>query len=706
MLEENYTGLYSAASIIESETKEFKKLIQIDPISPYQQSLCEFTKDTINFGLEISKIPSIFNFLMALITHITVQPSTSYEWSYLYEIVLSTLGGEGSLRNERDFFVNVEEKGFFSLSWTLVKNVFYYLLTKFFNIQEAKVLYRKLLCEYQFKLLVGTFEEYRKLDVRDRVNRLKHQFLLHEMCNKVAYDVINEQEIKKEMITNYLFYVQQRIENSNLELYKEDKKEKFIKKISFRHNNFQELLSKDLKGLKFIQENASNFYAKTAEIHPRYCALLQLYRNSMTVLEQVRDNINFDDGYRVDRVIDRTFIDLVQLRIEQMFYSNLNDKNMLILYIEKSTCVDVWLWYEYLFSTSLTLFNLDEDKINQFLIEKQCVQNEKIIEGIQEKLILLVPHNLFTKAISTNKDPSTNKNGPFHNNHHLADAALDKLIADGFIRQDSWLMNAHKKTRISYMKTIVPQSQAERDNFEQNLKKYNVALQQYESVYETSSKPATTLLPPVARSFFGRHSEYVSELHKYESELNTEIEELLSNNEIEETNVNGEKRYILKASTSVFNVAAPAILSLSMCNSDINHDPARTGKSDLLHKYLRLTRLLLAENVLTTLSSARFSNETWAIAMFISMIKCYFCVIDPESSLCISVAEFLSTSASTMNAADSNVTIRLDQALSSVLPTTQSLSTITIGNNAPVVEPGVIAREIRPAAAKACSINI
>ncbi|CAF1576764.1 unnamed protein product, partial [Didymodactylos carnosus] len=217
-----------------------------------------------------------------------------------------------------------------------------------------------------------------------------------------------------------------------------------------------------------LPRHIQDFYAKTAEIYPRYCALLQLYRNSMAVLEQIKDNINFDDGYRVGRVIDRAFIDLVQLHIEQMFYSNseLNDKNMPILYIEKSTCVDAWLWYDYLFSTSLGLFNLDEDKINRFLTEKQCIQNEKIVEGIKGKLLLLFPYNLFTKTILTNNDPSTNKNGPFHNNYHLADTALNKLIGDGLIQQYRWLMNGHKKTRISYMKTIVPQSQAERDNFE------------------------------------------------------------------------------------------------------------------------------------------------------------------------------------------------------------------------------------------------
>ncbi|CAF1486661.1 unnamed protein product, partial [Didymodactylos carnosus] len=95
-----------------------------------------------------------------------------------------------------------------------------------------------------------------------------------------------------------------------------------------------------------------------------------------------------------------------------------------------------------------------------------------------------------------------------------------------------------------------------------------------------------------------------------------------------------------------------------------------------------------------------------------SMIKCYFYVIDPES--CLSVAKVLPTL--TTNVADSNATIRLDQelpsfmpvlqsdlplminitsddvptgldlALSSLLPTTQSLSTITIGNNGPIVE--------------------
>ncbi|CAF2238525.1 unnamed protein product [Rotaria magnacalcarata] len=261
MLERKFNGLYYAATIIESESKESKRLIQIDPISDYQISFRELTTDKISLGLEIENIPSE-NFdailFLQLITLRTISGHNSYQQAYLYELILSKLGGQGNVRSEKEFFVNMEEKGFFSLSWTLVKNVFYYLLKKFFGNQEAHSLYIKLIHELQFTLLIRTFDKYKNLASTDKLNYLRSQFLLHEMCNKVAYDTANGHDIRKNIITDYILMVQRAINSNNEKLDEETRNKKLIGQLTFRHNSFENFLPRNLKGLKFIQENITS----------------------------------------------------------------------------------------------------------------------------------------------------------------------------------------------------------------------------------------------------------------------------------------------------------------------------------------------------------------------------------------------------------------------------------------------------------------
>ncbi|CAF1375327.1 unnamed protein product [Adineta ricciae] len=162
MLENKYSGPYFAASIIECDSKEFKSLIQMDTISPYHRSLRELTTDKISLGIEIKRIPNDKfddNFFLPFVTLKTIRSDTAYKLEHLYEVVIAKLAGEGNLKNEKEFFVDIEEKGYFSLSWTLIKNVFYYLLKKFFNHQEAHSLYMKILCKFHFYLLTNYFHD-------------------------------------------------------------------------------------------------------------------------------------------------------------------------------------------------------------------------------------------------------------------------------------------------------------------------------------------------------------------------------------------------------------------------------------------------------------------------------------------------------------------------------------------------------------------
>ncbi|CAF1198957.1 unnamed protein product [Rotaria sordida] len=188
----------------------------------------------------------------------TIAASEDYESAYLYEIVLSKVGGEGNIRNEKEFFIDVEEKGFFSLSWTLVKTVFFYLLKKQFDYETAKSLYDKIICELEFNLLISSFDKYKQLEPNHIKNRLQYQFLLHEMCNKVAYDTVNCLEKKKKIIVNSIVEIQETINDSNQNLHKQERSKKSVKALTFQHKNFGNALPEKLKDLKFIKENITD----------------------------------------------------------------------------------------------------------------------------------------------------------------------------------------------------------------------------------------------------------------------------------------------------------------------------------------------------------------------------------------------------------------------------------------------------------------
>ncbi|CAF3916893.1 unnamed protein product [Rotaria sp. Silwood1] len=78
------------------------------------------------------------------------------------------------------------------------------------------------------------------------------------MCNKVAYEAINIHEIPMKVIADYMLTVQQHITNINVKLNSEQRNEKCIKEMIFKHDNFEKILPENIKGLKFIQENITS----------------------------------------------------------------------------------------------------------------------------------------------------------------------------------------------------------------------------------------------------------------------------------------------------------------------------------------------------------------------------------------------------------------------------------------------------------------
>lgn len=268
LLEKYYVGPYSTASVVEFESTDFRRVVQIDPINPYQRSLRELTKDKVALGLEIENIPMTnldIDFLFSFVSLRIIRGNNPYKLCHLYEAILPKIGGQGIIRNEKTFLIDIEEKGFFSLSWTLVKNVFYYLLKQSFDYKEAVSLYNRILCGFQYQLLLITFDNYRSAKVSTDLEFTRDHFILNEMCSKVAYDAVNTSAFDKRVIASNLQIVQTALENTNEKIYIDNRDNKRIKEIIFKHHNFRELLPQNLRQLQFIRGYIDSNIASTLQ---------------------------------------------------------------------------------------------------------------------------------------------------------------------------------------------------------------------------------------------------------------------------------------------------------------------------------------------------------------------------------------------------------------------------------------------------------
>ncbi|CAF1454821.1 unnamed protein product, partial [Didymodactylos carnosus] len=280
------------------------------------------------------------------------------------------------------------------------------------------------------------------------------------------------------------------------------------------------------------------FYAKTSEIYPRYCVLLQIYRNITEILQKSKDEINFDDGEVEQQTLRPSFINEVQKHIEQLYLKKAarNSQQLPILYVTKDTCMLAWYYYEHIFNIALLLFDME----NALSTKSSLLITKKTQTPAQ--IILSYEFNFFTKTTLTGKNPLTNANSPFHNKEHLFDEGIRQLISAGLVMEDRWI----QKSIRSYMKVIPPEDPTELMNLEEKLKEFNVSLLEYETIYRLSAKPSASKFTAMCCRHLASNIIYVKEYYKYVNDENMRetIEYLLNDGKITEEVVNGEKRYV------------------------------------------------------------------------------------------------------------------------------------------------------------------
>lgn len=203
---EHYAGPSASAAIIQRDPQNaaYFQWTQIDPFSPYHQTVRTLTKTKRSVALEMQSIllknitPLLLEELITLKVIAPTEPNC-YRPEHLYETILARLEGITHFKDKADHLFKTSRENSFCSSWYAVKDVFYYLLTQCFEPLAARDLYKKMICGFQTDLLNRVSEAYQQIDLNSEQNQ-QYSYLLHEMCAKVAANGVKLDSIKRKIL--------------------------------------------------------------------------------------------------------------------------------------------------------------------------------------------------------------------------------------------------------------------------------------------------------------------------------------------------------------------------------------------------------------------------------------------------------------------------------------------------------------------------
>ncbi|CAF1418504.1 unnamed protein product [Didymodactylos carnosus] len=237
--------------------------------------------------------------------------------------------------------------------------------------------------------------------------------------------------------------------------------------------------------------------------------------NTYAILEDVKDVINFDDGFSKSKKIAADFIMKAQNSIEKLFTSKAtrNDEQMPILLITKQTCIKAWKIYEHFFEQSVQLFSFDTTNV-----DNTVKQNVKLREQPPSK-ILQLPVNFFTRTTLQVSDKEKQIKSLFkHAGKHLINEYIEQLVTDGLLKEGNFLVDGRGKSMISWMKLKLPDPTAqpeEHQKFREKLEKYGISTVAYETMYSLYQIPTSTSLSFEAQQFLELNPAYREDWEKY-----------------------------------------------------------------------------------------------------------------------------------------------------------------------------------------------
>ncbi len=220
---------YPGAAIVEvvQQRQGLRHWAQVDPLSPYHQKAETLKKQLRSITLDINEIPleNITELLLTeLITVKSITPnSSSYTHGHLYEIILAKLNGKTQLKTDADFLFKSSRENIFCSTWSVLRDVVYYLLTRMDGPQLGGALYKKIICGFHFDLLKCMHREFEELsfNIQSVWNQqtenqmLQSAYSLHQMCSKIATYVTQLESIDKRVIAAEITTVNRFIEEQS-----------------------------------------------------------------------------------------------------------------------------------------------------------------------------------------------------------------------------------------------------------------------------------------------------------------------------------------------------------------------------------------------------------------------------------------------------------------------------------------------------------
>ena len=162
------------------------------------------------------------------------------------------------------------------------------------------------------------------------------------------------------------------------------------------------------------QQQIVDFYGKAATTLPRLACLMQLYFNSISILERVEDKVTFAEGDNHDFVINDHFVRSVENIIKEDYYkydrtyrlsmeTNREVGDPMII-VEKEAVVAAWTWYEHHLTIAATLFTIDPDFSTKSIVAPSPTPPRS---KTLKQLIMLLDFNIFPLSAISVKHPST-----------------------------------------------------------------------------------------------------------------------------------------------------------------------------------------------------------------------------------------------------------------------------------------------------------
>jgi hypothetical protein len=162
------------------------------------------------------------------------------------------------------------------------------------------------------------------------------------------------------------------------------------------------------------QQQIVDFYAKAATTLPRLACLMQLYFNSISILERVKDFVVFAEGDNHDFIINGNFVRNVENIIRKDYYKydrtyvlcTETDQEVVdpMIIVEKEAVVAAWGWYEHHLNVAATLFTIDPDFPSKSIV---APSSTSFRSKTLKQLIMLLDFNIFPLSAISVKHPTT-----------------------------------------------------------------------------------------------------------------------------------------------------------------------------------------------------------------------------------------------------------------------------------------------------------